>query len=96
MTNDNDDIKNPLICTPDVSSFVLKPNMDFILLASDGLYDVFTSEEAISIVYKEMNEHQDTFRCTQCMIKKCRESPLGTDNLSISLVILRPWWEIKN
>lgn len=37
----------------------------FLLLACDGLFDVFTPEEAVAFVRTSMEKHGDTQRCCQ-------------------------------
>jgi protein phosphatase 2C family protein 2/3 len=39
----------------------------FLLLACDGLFDVYTPEEVVSFVKNGMEKHGDTQRCCQVM-----------------------------
>ena len=43
----------------------LTDNDNFLVLACDGLYDVFTNEEVVSFVKKEMEAHGDCQKCCQ-------------------------------
>ena len=65
----NEDNKNwdqPLvIAEPDIQSITVAENDQFVLLACDGLYDVFTNEEAVSFIIAQLAEHGDTQRCCQ-------------------------------
>jgi hypothetical protein len=38
---------------------------NFMVLACDGLYDVFTNDEVVSFVKAEMETHGDCQRCCQ-------------------------------
>lgn len=41
-------------CEPDVTRHRLTPDDKFILLASDGLWDVLTDQEAVDVVDSEL------------------------------------------
>jgi serine/threonine protein phosphatase PrpC len=56
----------PLITAePEIESLTLSDDDNFILLACDGLYDVFTNEEVVEFVKVEMLQHGDAQRCCQ-------------------------------
>ena len=38
---------------------------NFIVLACDGLYDVFTNDEVVAFVKAEMSLHGDALKCCQ-------------------------------
>jgi protein phosphatase 2C family protein 2/3 len=38
---------------------------NFLVLACDGLYDVFTNDEIVSFVKREMESHGDCQKCCQ-------------------------------
>jgi protein phosphatase 2C family protein 2/3 len=40
----------------------------FILLACDGLFDVFTNEDVVAFVRENMEQHQDAQKCCQVMM----------------------------
>lgn len=67
--NGGEDEKNwdqPLvIAEPDIQVVTITENDQFVLLACDGLYDVFTNEEIVSFVLAQMKEHADSLRCCQ-------------------------------
>lgn len=54
-----------VIAEPDIQTVSLTENDQFVLLACDGLYDVFTNEEVVSFVLAQMTEHADSLRCCQ-------------------------------
>jgi protein phosphatase 1L len=47
-----------LIATPDVYARTLTGEEDFIIIASDGLWDVFSSEEAVDFVFAEIKSRE--------------------------------------
>ncbi len=67
--NGGDDSSNwdkPLIVAePDVMITNISDRDQFLLLACDGLYDVFTPEEVVVFVRDNMEKHGDTQRCCQ-------------------------------
>ncbi len=58
----------PLITAePEIESVTLTDDDNFILLACDGLYDVFTNEEVVEFIKNEMLHHGDAQRCCQVL-----------------------------
>lgn len=50
-------IRSFILCEPEIRVIDLNPNTDdFFILASDGLFDRFSSEECVSIVRKKLSE----------------------------------------
>lgn len=54
-----------IIAEPDVMVTNITDRDQFLLLACDGLYDVFTPEEVVNFVRDNMQRHGDTQRCCQ-------------------------------
>lgn len=54
-----------IIAEPDVQAVTIDDNDQFLLLACDGLFDVFTPEEVVTFVRGSMEKHGDTQRCCQ-------------------------------
>lgn len=44
---------NVVIATPDIKEFEITSELDFILLASDGIFDKLSTKEAIESIWKE-------------------------------------------
>lgn len=61
-----------LIAEPEIQKLSIQDNDQFLLLACDGLFDVFTPEEVVTFVRTNMEKHGDTQRCCQVC---CCESP---------------------
>ena len=77
--------KNGLICEP----FISKINIDlsienqFLILASDGVWDILTEEDIQNIIKK----YKDTQKICSIIIKKCLENE-AWDNMSVFAVKL--------
>lgn len=54
-----------IIAEPDVEVTTVTDDDNFMVLACDGLYDVFTNDEVVSFVKAEMETHGDCQRCCQ-------------------------------
>ena len=57
-----------IISEPDVEVTTLTDEDNFLVLACDGLYDVFTNEEVVTYVKQEMEAHGDCQRCCQVQL----------------------------
>ncbi|KAL3130276.1 hypothetical protein ABBQ38_008108 [Trebouxia sp. C0009 RCD-2024] len=45
--------KDPVVCTPDVTEIQLKEDDEFVIIASDGLWDVMESSRAVTIARQQ-------------------------------------------
>ena len=45
---------NGVICDPEITVFKIRPEHDFILLASDGIFENLQSNQAIECMWKEI------------------------------------------
>ena len=77
---------------PDFETSFITKNDQFLLLACDGLFDVFTSEDIISFVKKEMSEHGDAQKCCQQLTNEAIRQRNSRDNVSVILIILNKWY----
>ncbi|DBA83228.1 TPA: hypothetical protein ACH3X2_006741 [Trebouxia sp. C0005] len=51
--------KDPVVCDPDVTEIQLKDDDEFVLVASDGLWDVMDSKHAVSIARQQFKRGKD-------------------------------------
>merc|ERR1712238_330369 len=67
----------------------------FLLLACDGLFDVFRSQDAIALARQELIAHRgqpaEVARILSDQAIRVRRS---RDNVSILIIVLRPFWEL--
>ena len=82
--NENENNKG-LICEPFISKIEIDLSIEnqFLILASDGIWDILTEEEIQNIIKK----YQDTQKICSIIIKKCLENE-AWDNMSVFAVKL--------
>jgi serine/threonine protein phosphatase PrpC len=89
------DLSAPLVSAePEIASMVLSHDDEFLLLACDGLFDVFRSQDAIALARQELISHRgepaEVCRILSDQAIRVRRS---RDNVSILIIVLRPFWE---
>lgn len=83
----------PLITAePDTEVTTLTSEDNFIVLACDGLYDVFTNDEVVAFVKAEMSLHGDALKCCQNITTEAIKKRNSRDNVSVILIILNKWY----
>ncbi len=78
-------------CNPEFQAIPLTPDDDFIVLACDGLFDVFSNQEVVDAVREQMDKHGNTELACDEIIKQAIEQRGTRDNVSMLLVVLKPW-----
>eukprot|EP01033_Poteriospumella_lacustris_P007324 gene7324-5271_t len=81
-----------LIAEPEIQKLSIQDNDQFLLLACDGLFDVFTPEEVVTFVRTNMEKHGDTQRCCQQLTYDAIRKRNSRDNVSVILIILNKWY----
>jgi len=97
--NDNDQAKDltaPLVSAePEIASMVLSHNDEFLLLACDGLFDVFRSQDAIALARQELIAHRgEPAEVARILSDQAIRVRRSRDNVSILIIVLRPFWEL--
>uniref|UniRef100_A0A7S2N0J6 PPM-type phosphatase domain-containing protein n=1 Tax=Helicotheca tamesis TaxID=374047 RepID=A0A7S2N0J6_9STRA len=97
--NDNDiakDLTAPLVSSePEIASMVLSHNDEFLLLACDGLFDVFRSQDAIALARQELIAHRgEPAEVARILSDQAIRVRRSRDNVSILIIVLRPFWEL--
>lgn len=83
----------PLITAkPEIEVTTLTENDQFLLLACDGLFDVFTEAEIVDFVRKQMKEHGDCQKCCENLTDAAINIRNSRDNVSVILIILNKWY----
>lgn len=96
----NDDIAKdltaPLVSSePEIASMVLSHNDEFLLLACDGLFDVFRSQDAIALARQELIAHRgEPAEVARILSDQAIRVRRSRDNVSILIIVLRPFWEL--
>lgn len=80
-----------LTAIPDIFSFKIEDNIDFIVLGCDGIYDLFKNEELCNAVYMSMPDKKDMSIHSFCgravdMIMKTALSRNSLDNITTVLI----------
>ena len=74
-----------LIVVPDVVQVVVGPTDEFVVLASDGVWDVMTNEQVVNFVRYHLNLHGDVRRAAAELVDKA--VAMGSvDNISCVVV----------
>ncbi|KAL3670030.1 hypothetical protein V7S43_005400 [Phytophthora oleae] len=76
-----------LVVTPDVVEHLVDPSDQFLLLASDGLFDVLTSQQAVNFVLRKLQTHGDVQLAAQELVLKT-QAYFAHDNVSVIIVAL--------
>lgn len=77
--NDSSNWDQPLIIAePDIQCTSISDFDQFLLLACDGLFDVYTPDEIVSFVKENMARHGDTQRC--CQVRHSHKCMAGVVN----------------
>merc|ERR1711924_264674 len=78
MKKKKDGTPGPLIADPDINVHLCEKDDEFVLLASDGLWDVFSSQGAVTFARERLREHNDPDKCTEELIAEAMNRPRGT------------------
>lgn len=78
---------DPVIAVPDVTEITLKDEDEFVILASDGLWDVISSEEAVDFVRKDLQKGR-TLQSAADKLANIALRRYSEDNIAIILVDL--------
>lgn len=87
------DLRNFVLCVPEIRVTTLDRTRDeFFILASDGLFDRFSSEETINLarqrfVQSEVME-QDPYEVARCLIAESVGARVNSDNTTAVIVAL--------
>ncbi|XP_010518408.1 PREDICTED: probable protein phosphatase 2C 49 [Camelina sativa] len=79
--------QSPLIAEPEIKQINLTEEDEFLIIGCDGVWDVLTSQEAVSIVRRGLRRHDDPMRCARELVMEALR--LNTfDNLTVVVVCL--------
>ncbi|XP_050372663.1 probable protein phosphatase 2C 13 [Argentina anserina] len=78
---------SPLIAEPDVQQIMLTEDDEFLILSCDGIWDVMSSQYAVSLVRRELRKHNDPQQCARELVKEALRL-YASDNLTVIVVCL--------
>ena len=61
-------MEGPLLAEPEVALHTISPEDEFILMACDGLWDVFKSQRAVEFARQKLRDHNDPQLCSQQLV----------------------------
>lgn len=79
----------PLSAEPELQEIVLSEEDEFLILGCDGLWDVMSSQCAVTIVRKELTLHNDPERCSRELVREALKRNT-CDNLTVVVVCFSP------
>lgn len=78
---------SPLIPEPDVQVVTLTEDDEFLIIGCDGIWDVMSSQDAVSLVRRGLRWHDDPQQCARELVKEALR--LNTsDNLTVIVICL--------
>jgi protein phosphatase 2C family protein 2/3 len=81
-----------LTCIPEISSCTISPYDEFLVIASNGVWDAVSSQEAIDIVRSGIDDHNDPLMAAELLVNKCLAldcNQPGNDNITAIVIQLK-------
>ncbi|KAK1303834.1 putative protein phosphatase 2C 27 [Acorus calamus] len=80
---------HPLSAEPELQEATLTQEDEFLIMGCDGLWDVMSSQCAVTIVRKELMLHNDPQRCSRELVREALKRNT-CDNLTVMVVCFSP------
>lgn len=78
---------SPLISEPDVRQINLTEDDEFLIIGCDGIWDVISSQHAVSLVRRGLRQHNNPQQCARDLVMEALR--LNTlDNLTVIVICL--------
>lgn len=78
----------PLSAEPEFVTTKLTEEDEFLIIACDGIWDVFRSQNAVDFARRRLQEHNDPAMCSKDLVDEALKRKSG-DNLSVVVVCFR-------
>lgn len=75
----------PLSSEPELEEVVLTKEDEFLIIGCDGLWDVMSSQYAVTVVRKELMLHNDPEKCSRELVREALKRN-SCDNLTVVVV----------
>ena len=75
----------PLSVEPEVRRVDLTEEDEFMIIGCDGLWDVFSNENAVSFARRELQRHNDPVQCSRELVNEALRRN-SSDNLTVVIV----------
>ena len=79
----------PLSSEPELEEMVLTEEDEFLIMGCDGLWDVMSSQYAVTIVRRELMLHIDPEKCSRVLVREALKRNT-CDNLTVLVVCFSP------
>ncbi|KAH0698904.1 hypothetical protein KY284_013119 [Solanum tuberosum] len=79
------ELLGPFSSEPELEELDLSEEDEFLIMRCDGLWDVMSSQYAVTIVRKELMLHNDPERCSKELVREALKRNI-CDNLTILVV----------
>ncbi|XP_065863889.1 probable protein phosphatase 2C 13 [Euphorbia lathyris] len=76
---------SPLIAEPDVQQIMLTEEDEFLIIGCDGIWDVLSSQNAVSFVRRGLRRHNDPELCARELVNEATRLH-STDNLTAVVI----------
>lgn len=76
---------SPLTAEPDVQQILLTEEDEFLIIGCDGIWDVMSNQEAVSLVRRQLRQHDDPQRCAKALVDQALRLDTS-DNLTAIVV----------
>ncbi|KAG7384675.1 hypothetical protein PHYBOEH_009349 [Phytophthora boehmeriae] len=94
--NPNEILKGPLVIpTPEITITELSDDDEFVLLASDGLYDVLKDQEAVDFMRQKIAQLGDVQRAVEAIVEYAIFHQRSTDNVTAVVVMFKEPKDLK-
>lgn len=96
---ENNDIKSFILNDPEIREATLDPFTDeFLLMGSDGLYDKYSSQEAVNVVRKKLADmpmmEQDPQQVAAEVVREILDKRMVSDNITVIIATFNRGIEI--
>lgn len=82
-------ISYPLSSEPELEELILTEEDEFLVIGCDGLWDVMSSQCAVTMTRKELMLHNDPEKCCKVLVKEALKRN-SCDNLTVLVVCFSP------
>jgi len=79
--------QSQVISKPEIVEMTVQPTHEFLILASDGLWAICSSSEAVNFVRRRLAEHGDAQRAAREVVNMVVQNG-GSDNISVLIICL--------
>ena len=78
---------------PEVRTVQLDENIDFLVIATDGLWDLWSNREVVKFIRERLEEEEELHRIGQAIIA-ARSTPMkdgvaGSDNITVLIAVFK-------